>query len=94
MVKGVYLAERDWLACEKCHAAIQADDCEARVDPLAAGEVAPDGYSNEAIVREGLPHLMRHAAPKANSAEAGVTSSANGHPHFGVIGADFAARLR
>jgi hypothetical protein len=28
MVRWIYPAERDWAACEKCHAAIEADDRE------------------------------------------------------------------
>ncbi len=29
MVRWIYPAERDWLACEKCHVEIQRDDREA-----------------------------------------------------------------
>jgi hypothetical protein len=32
MVRWVYPAERDWLACDRCHAAIQADDRQALLE--------------------------------------------------------------
>jgi hypothetical protein len=31
-VRWVHPAEREWLACERCHAAIEADDREAPLD--------------------------------------------------------------
>ena len=35
MVRWVHPAERDWLACDKCHAAIEADDREALLERLS-----------------------------------------------------------
>jgi hypothetical protein len=32
MVRWVYPAKRDWFACDKCHAAIEADDRQALLE--------------------------------------------------------------
>jgi hypothetical protein len=48
MVKWRYPAERDWLACEKCRAAIQRDDREAllgRVMQQPVPGTLPDRYA-------------------------------------------------
>jgi hypothetical protein len=48
-VKWVYPAQRDWHACVKCHAAIQADDREALLDRaslIPVPRTVPDRYAH------------------------------------------------
>lgn len=48
MVKWCYPADRDWLACEKCHGAIQRDDREgllSRVMQRPIPRTLPDRYA-------------------------------------------------
>jgi hypothetical protein len=73
VVKWVYPADRDWLACEKCHAAIQADDREALLDrasqipvPRPLPERYADKSSNGLVgftTSFGTPARVRLAPP-------------------------------
>ena len=80
VVKWRYPAERDWLACEECHAAIQADDREALLDRaslIPVPRTLPDRYAPKILerakrlhhefweTRAGPPSLPRPRAPSS-----------------------------
>ena len=59
VVKWRYPAERDWLACERCHAAIQADDREALLDRaslIPVPRTLPDRYAPKILERAKQLH--------------------------------------
>jgi hypothetical protein len=58
-VKWVYPAHRDWHACGKCHAAIQADDREALVDRaslIPVPRTVPERYARQYLDRARRLH--------------------------------------
>jgi hypothetical protein len=58
-VKWVYPAQRDWLACSKCHAAIQADDRAALLDRVAlipVPQTVPERYARQYLDRARRLH--------------------------------------
>jgi hypothetical protein len=60
MVKWVHPADRDWLACEKCHSLIQADDREAlldRANQIPVPRTLPERYAGKLLERAGRLHL-------------------------------------
>jgi hypothetical protein len=60
MVKWVHPADRDWLACKKCHAAILADDREALLDRaslLPVPRTVPERYAPKFLERARRLHL-------------------------------------
>jgi hypothetical protein len=60
IVKWVHPAGRDWLACNKCHAAIQADDREALLDRASLFPVPrtlPERYSDKFLERARRLHV-------------------------------------
>jgi hypothetical protein len=60
MVKWRYPAERDWLACPKCHAAIEADDREALLDRaslIPVPRTLPDRYAPNILERARRLHI-------------------------------------
>jgi hypothetical protein len=60
MVKWVQPAERDWVACEKCHAAIEADDREALLDRaslIPVPRTVPERYSDKFLDRARRLHV-------------------------------------
>ena len=59
MPRWRYPAEREWLACEKCHAAIQRDDREAlldRVSLIPVPRTLPDRYAPKTLERARRLH--------------------------------------
>ena len=65
-------AERDWLACAKCHAAIEADDREALLDRanlIPVPRTLPDRYAPKFLERARRLHH-----------ECWQTRSGPGHP--------------
>jgi hypothetical protein len=72
MVRWRYPADREWLACEKCHAAIQGDEREgllARVIQKPVPRTLPDRYA---------PHFRQRARELHESFWA--TRSGPAHP--------------
>jgi hypothetical protein len=54
MVRWVYPAERDWLSCEKCHRAIEADNREALLDrasQIPVPRTLPERYAGKFLER-------------------------------------------
>jgi hypothetical protein len=76
MVKWRNLGERDWVACEKCHAAIQADDREALLDRaslIPVPRTVPDRYAPQFLERARRLHVAfwetragRPSPPRSN----------------------------
>jgi hypothetical protein len=60
IVRWVYPAERDWLACEKCHTAIEADDREALLDrasQIPVPRTLSDRYARKFLERARRLHF-------------------------------------
>jgi hypothetical protein len=54
VVKWIHPAARDWLACPKCHAAIEAEDREALLDRanlIPVPRTLPDRYAPRVLER-------------------------------------------
>jgi hypothetical protein len=59
-VRWIHPAECDWLACDKCHAAIQADDRQALLDRASQIPVlrtVPDRYAGKFLERAPRLHV-------------------------------------
>jgi hypothetical protein len=59
IVRWVYPARRDWQACAKCHAAIQADDREALLDrasQIPVPRTVPERYARHYLDRARRLH--------------------------------------
>ena len=59
IVQWVYPAERDWLACDKCHRAIEADDREGLLDrasQIPVPRTLPDRYAGKFLERARRLH--------------------------------------
>jgi hypothetical protein len=59
MVRWSYPAEREWLACEKCHRAIAADDREALLDRatlIPVPRTLPERYAPKYLERARRLH--------------------------------------
>jgi hypothetical protein len=59
-VRWIHPAERDWSACEKCHAAIQADDREALLDRaslIPVPRTVPDRYAPRFLAQARRLHF-------------------------------------
>jgi hypothetical protein len=68
-----YPAERDWSACEKCHAAIEVDDREALLDRaslIPVPRTLPDRYAPLHLERARRQHVQfsetRSGPPRSN----------------------------
>ncbi|MCD6015850.1 MAG: hypothetical protein K0R88_1934 [Solirubrobacterales bacterium] len=60
MIKWVHPAERDWLACEKCHRAIEAEDREALLDRaslIPVPRTVSDRYAPQYLERARRLHF-------------------------------------
>jgi hypothetical protein len=60
MVKWVYPAERDWPACNKCYAAIEADDREGLLDrasQIPVPRTLPERYAGKFRERARRLHV-------------------------------------
>jgi hypothetical protein len=60
IVKWIYPAERDWLACEKCYGLIEADNREALLDrasQIPVPRTLPERYTDKFLERARRLHL-------------------------------------
>ena len=60
MVRWTYPADRDWLACDKCHAAIEAEDREALLDRaslIPVPRTVSDRYAPQFLERARRLHF-------------------------------------
>jgi hypothetical protein len=60
LVRWIHPAEREWAACDRCHAAIAADDREALLDRaslIPVPRTLPDRYAPQHLERARRLHV-------------------------------------